>query len=411
MKRVYILLVVSLAVIIGGYLYTTMREQTDKISQNYAVDNERTLTPEQRRKFEHENKEPAKKKKPFNPLLSKKYEEEPPNRTLIVKAEESANSADLEIVPSMESISKAKNQVWAGAFQLVWNDFMNELVKGPVKFLMDQPFMVDSLNKQMFTTKDISDKAYYKKWGLVSPELKREIENGIWEKFNERSQILSSFDFTPRPLKYFLYVMMKKDLEYEKKFKELQEGYFEGSETPVKYFGILENGDDVKKTVKVLFYNNPKDFAVTLRSKQGDLIHLYRVNTDKTLAEIYNEMKQKTGNDKNDYVKSHEQFKAPKIDFNKTQEFKALYNKPIVSYNPQTDYWEIEKAMERIQFKMDEAGAKMVAEAGIMALGKSIGPAMKKRYFYFTGPYAIFLEEPGKVPYFAAYITDPASIQ
>ena len=399
MRRVLIALVVLAVLSAAGYVYINRESQATQVASST------------------QNKKPAfKKDDPTHIEEAASNGNMIPARMLITKSEEMANSTELEIVPTMESASKAKNQVWAGAFQLVWNDFMNELVKGPIKFLKKQPAMVDLLNKQKFTTNDVQESAYYKKWGEASPKLKKEIEDGIWEKFNEKSQILDSFDFTPQPFKYFLYVMMKKDLEYEEEFEILQPGKFEGSETLVKYFGIEKEpygyGRNVKGTVGVLFYNNDKDFAVTLHSKQGDLIHLYKVNTNKTLAEIYAEMKQKTKNTY-DRMQSIDKFKAPKIDFNKTQEFNELYNKPIKSYTPPIMEWEIVKAMERIEFKMDEKGAKMVAEAGIMALGKSAaGPNQRQpRYFYFTGPYAIFIEEPGKTPYFAAYIKDPSSIQ
>ncbi|MBQ2312877.1 MAG: hypothetical protein II183_01805, partial [Elusimicrobiaceae bacterium] len=86
---------------------------------------------------------------------------------------------NFEIVPTMESVSNAKNQVWAGAFQLVWNDLMDELIKGPVRFFNDQPTMVDLLNKQEFKTADISESAYYKNLGLASQALKKEIKDGI----------------------------------------------------------------------------------------------------------------------------------------------------------------------------------------------------------------------------------------
>lgn len=323
---------------------------------------------------------------------------------------------DFEIVPTMESESSAKNQVWAGAFQIVWNDLMDELIKGPVKFINDQPTMVNLLNKQEFKTTDISESAYYKKWGIASSALKKEIEDGIWEKFKEKSQILDMADWNPGPCKYILYTMMKKDLEYEKEFESLQAAKFDGSKTLIKYFGIEEEpyGTNVKRTVGVLFYNDAKDFAVTLRSKQGDLIHLYRVNTDKTLAEIYKEMKEKTKNNY-DRMRSIDKFKAPKINFNQIKEFKELYGKPMFTPKEICNYpIEITKAIERIQFKMDEVGAKVVAEA-LMELGEtSRGRNFKRpepRHFYFTGPYAIFIEEPGKEPYFAAYIKDPGNIQ
>lgn len=387
MKKFLAFFIVLIAVLVGGYLYST------RDTKNVSADNNQNISEQKTKR---------------KPAFAK--DEENTNIT-----SEQINSAEFEIIPTMESASKAKNQVYAGAFQLVWNDFMNELVKGPIKFLKNQPAMVDLLNKQKFTTNDIQESAYYKKWGEVSPKLKKEIEDGIWEKFKEKSQILDSFDFTPMPFKYFLYVMMKKNLEYEKELESLEPGKFEGSKTLVKYFGILEEsyGRNVKQTIGVLFYNNDKDFAVTLHSKQGDLIHLYKVNTDKTLAEIYKEMKEKTKSNY-DRMQPIDKFKAPKINFDKIQEFKELYNKPIKSYTPPIMEWEILKAMERIQFKMDEVGAKVVAEAAMMALGKSAaGPRSepKPRYFYFTGPYAIFIQEQGKAPYFAAYIKDPSDIQ
>lgn len=387
MKKFFALFVVLIAVLVGGYLYTV------RDIKNVSANN-----------VQNSSAQKTKRK----PAFAKDKE-----NTNIEKGQ--VNFAEFEIVPTMESVSKAKNQVYAGAFQLVWNDLMDELIKGPIKFLKKQPAMVDLLNKQKFTTNDIQESAYYKKWGEASPKLKEEIENGIWEKFNEKSQILDMADWNPGPCKYALYTMMKKDLEYEKEFENLQPGKFEGSETLVKYFGIEKEayGRNVKGTVGVLFYNNDKDFAVTLHSKQGDLVHLYKVETNKTLAEIYAEMKQKTKNNF-DRMQPIDKFKAPKIDFNKTQEFSELYDKPIKSYTPPIMEWEIVKAMERIEFKMDEKGAKMVAEAGMMALGKSAAgrpDRRQPRYFYFTGPYAIFIEEPGKHPYFAAYIKDPASIQ
>ncbi len=394
MKRIIIALIILIAFMLGYFYINNAKQNTDE-KQNIV---------------QTQNKKPA-----FKKDMPAETKEITSNETASKSLEE-ADHKDFEILPTMASVSSAKNKVWAGAFQLVWNDLMDELIKGPVKFLASQPSMVNLLNKQEFTTKDIEESAYYKKWGLASPQLKKEIEDGIWEKFKEKSQILDMADWTPAPCKYALYTMMKKVLEYEKEFDNLQAGKFEGSETLVKYFGIEEEayGRNVKGTVGVLFYNNDKDFAVTLKSKQGDLIHLYKVETNKTLAEIYEEMKQETKNNY-DRMQSIDKFKTPKINFNKMQEFKELYGKPMITPKEICPMpLEIEKAIERIEFKMDETGAKVVAEAMIMTKATSAGPNSfrpQPRYFYFTGPYAIFMQEPGKAPYFAAYITDPSSIQ
>ena len=396
MKKLLIVAVVLILICSAGgfYIISNMK--------NNSADNKNVQT------------EISQNKTKTKPAFAKEKENTSKTKTNIA---EKADSKNFDILPTMESASSAKNKVWAGAFQLVWNDLMDELIKGPVKFLADQPAMVDLLNKQEFTTQDIEESAYYKKWGLASPALKKEIEDGIWAKFKEKSQILDMANWAPAPCKYALYTMMKKDLEYEKEFESLQEDKFDGSEKLVKYFGIEEEpyGRNVKETVRVLFYNDDKDFAVTLRSKQGDLIHLYRVNTDKNLAEIYAEMMQKTKRNSHDYLQNIDRFKAPKINFNKVKEFKELYGKPMVTSKEICgDPIEITKAIERIEFKMDEVDAKVVAEALIMTQDLVAAPDSWEptpRYFYFTGPYAIFMQEPGKHPYFAAYIKDPASIQ
>ena len=317
------------------------------------------------------------------------------------------NSLALEILPTLDSSSFAKNQVWTGVFQLVWNDLANELNKEPIRFADPQPEMVTLLNKSLFSVKDLSASAYYKKLGLVSPELKEEIEKGIWEKFREKSRILDAFNWTPSPRAYFLYAMLKKDLEYVEKFDSLGYGSFKGSENEVDYFGVTKSvAPKVKESVKVLFYNY-EDFAVALQTKTGDIIYLYNTNSDKTLAQLYTEMKLKANEnkDKNDSLGLLDEFKAPKLDFAAKREFEELYGKEILPSRIK-----ILGATESVQFKIDEIGARVVAEAGVYAV--ALGGAIPQgRYFYFTGPYVLFIEEPGKQPYFAAYISDVAALQ
>ena len=316
------------------------------------------------------------------------------------------NAPTLEILPTMESSSVAKNQVWAGVFQLVWNDLTVEINKAPIVFADSQPQMVMLLNNSLFGVNDLSESAYYKKWGLVSPELKQEVEQGIWEKFHEKSLILDQFDWAPAPLKFFLYAMLKKDLEYKEKFEELAADSFEGADGDVEYFGVTNHRSSVlKESVRVLFYNGENDFALTLESKEGDLIRLYKTAEDKTLARLYADMKKKSGKE-GDHLQAGDEFKAPKLDFNAQREFEELYNKPMIPSG-----FEIAKAIEAVQFKMDETGAKLVAEAGMMVAKRAAVMAEPGRRFHFTGPYVMFLEEPGKHPYFAARITDPGALQ
>ena len=115
------------------------------------------------------------------------------------------------------------DSMWCGTFQLVWNDMVNEVVKKDVEF-NPQLKIVENLNKQTFTNKQLSPNSYYSKFWLLTLDLKAEIENWIKEKFNESSDILDQWaDWSNVPQsddyyewksekKYWFYVMLKKNI-------------------------------------------------------------------------------------------------------------------------------------------------------------------------------------------------------
>lgn len=321
------------------------------------------------------------------------------------------NSAKFEILPTMNTVSNAKNQVWVGTFQLIWNDLIDELVKRPVEFVSEKSVMADNLNRKEFTVDDLSEKSYYKKLGLASPEVKKEIENGIKEKFNETSDILDMFDWTPAEKKYILYAMLKKDFEYLQPFDKLPDGKFAGSEGDVKYFGINEQSKkQLRDTVNVLFYNSNKDFAVALSSTKGDTVYLYRTDDKKTFDILYSDMIKKSNSyDGDRSFTKLDKLKVPMLDFKSEREFPELCNKEI----KHSDLI-IDRAIETIQFKMDETGVKLKSEAAIMTRMSALMPPtkMEPRYFYFDDRYVIFLLEDGKTkPYFAMKIEDVKPLQ
>ena len=318
---------------------------------------------------------------------------------------------DFELLPSMETKSNAKNQAWVGTFQLVWNDLIDELIKQPVEFVGYKSTIAEELNKKSFEINDISENAYYKKYGLVSQHLKTEIEQGIRTKFNEKSDILDLLDWTPSEEKYLLYAMIKKDFEFIEHFKKLGKNVFYGSTEDVEYFGLESYGDyKTRNSINVLFYNNDKDFAISLKSKQGDIVYLYRTDEDKTLDKYYNDMKNKES--KFIGIKNFEKtdaFKVPVLDLKSERNFEELCNKQI-----KNSHYIISKAIETVQLKMDEAGVKLKSEAVIEEFESALMPSdeffMKPRYFYFNDKYVIFISEEGKKPYFALKVTDAAKL-
>lgn len=252
-----------------------------------------------------------------------------------------------------------------------------------------------------------------KKSGYPSYALKAEIEKAIKNKFNETSDILDDFDWDNRDSKdYFLYVMLKKNFEFEKEFEELENGRF-GKFDNVKYFGIEEDeSGELKNQVQVLYYNSADDFAIKLETKQEDEVFLCKNPQGKTFNEIYKNMKnQEAKYDGKTYLTEGERLKVPNIKMKEKNEIKEVENYSFLFANG--DSYHIEKALQTIEFELDRKGGKVKSEAAMMVKFESamLEPE-EKREFFVDDTFVIFLKEEDKnVPYFAAKIADITKFQ
>jgi len=319
-------------------------------------------------------------------------------------------TAGLTIVPTMQDTITA-NSAWCGTFQLVWNDLKNELVKQDIVFT-PQEQMATNLNKEEFTSSMLSDDSYYKKYGLMTPALKTEIEQGIKDKFNQTSDILDSFDWNNiNPDTYFFYTMLYKKFEFLEAFDILEKGNF-GNYNNVEYFGIDNNTNDaVGDQIHVLYYNSQDDFAITIDTKTNDEIILCKNPTGNTFHEIYYNMNIKASNYMGDksFAKTDE-FKAPYLTFNELRDYTELEKKPFTTADGTPAY--IEKALQTIKFSLDEKGGEIKSEAGIKTQLEGFVMPESPRYFYVDNTFAIFLRENGQsLPYFAGKISDITKFQ
>jgi len=315
-----------------------------------------------------------------------------------------------EVIPVMSIESSASNVIWVGTFQIVWNEVMDNLVKGSVEFDTETPQMALDLNKREFNKTDISDNSYYTKYGTVSPKLKKEIIKGIKDKFDETSDILGGIDFSYNPYKLFFYAMLKKDFKFLEAFDKLEDEIFGSNPQKVEYFGINNNSNKkLYKNVTVLFYNSQDDFGVKLHTKTDDEVIFYRTNDDKTLAQYYTDLKEKTKKYKgSSSFTSHDSLKVPYINLYKITGFPDIEGKQIKGTN-----FKIDKTIETIDFKMNNEGVKLKSEAAIMMRTTALAPEdfIEYRYFYLTDNFVMFLEEKGKnVPYFAMKTGDVSEL-
>ena len=304
----------------------------------------------------------------------------------------------VEVVPTMND-KMDSDSTWCGTFQLVWNDMINEVVGQDILF-EDSNDMVTNLNKMDFNISMISEEYYYKKYGFKTLSLKKEIEQGIKNKFNQTSDILDSNNND----RYFFYTMLYREFEYNKKFSALKNDKF-GSYDDVKYFGInKKSNDEVRGQPEVLFYNDKDNFAIKLHTKNGDEVILYKNPKGNTFNEIYDNMTIENNNYKgNKNFEENDEFKAPMIDFNVKREYDELANKIFISKDGKE--YVIDTAIQTISFSLDEKGGKIKSEAATDMKTTAMPNMNEPRYFNVDNTFALFLKEEGKdKPYFAARI-------
>lgn len=314
----------------------------------------------------------------------------------------------VDVVPTLSDKVSADTS-WCPTFQLIWNDFKNDIVKQNIKF--DKKLdMLDNLNKEDFTKNDISDSYYYKIYGRKNLELKSKIENAIKEKFNQKSDILDQFDWSSDALdsgedvidRYFLYSMLYREFEFNKKFDTFNDKFKEIEN--VKYFGIIKDNDEIRDQIKVYYYNDENDFAIKLITKNNDEVIVIKNPKGETFEEIYNNIKGKETTDFN----SDDNFMMPKIDFNVLREYNELENGKIETID---GIYTIEKAIQSIKFSLDEKGGKVKSEAG-MDVKYENATIEKNRNFYVNDTFALFLKESNKdKPYFALRVDDISKFQ
>ena len=344
-----------------------------------------------------ESKEPVLVENPKNDLGSE-----------VVQPKE--DDGKLDIVTSLEDAID-EDAAWCGTFNLIWNDLRDELAKQDIVF-EEQTQIVENLNKGTFNVSCLSEDSYYKAYDHPTLEFKKEIENAIKKKFNEKSDILNSFKWTGNKTSYFLYCMLKKEFEFPKVFSKLGTEAFGNNQT-AQYFGIdVSTDDSVRGQVRVLYYNSKNDFAVKLLTKQNDEV-IVTVGCEKnSFGEIYASVLNNADKYKGSRrFNNMDELKIPNIKFDLKETITEVMNKPFFFADGRE--YVIDQALQTIKFELDEKGGRIKSEAGMMVSETTaIIEPPQPRLFYVDEAFTIFLIEEGReLPYFAAKISDIDNIQ
>ena len=311
-----------------------------------------------------------------------------------------------EMLPAFSSEFKQQDRLWVATFQLAWNEFMNNIVKSYIMFNGGTPQNVKILNRQEFKKNMLSQDSYYVAYGRTNNALKKQIEDAIWNKFKEKSELLNNVNWNDPTNAYLIYSMLLKDFKFTTRFDILGVEKFARSKQKVQYFGIDKNSpQNLYNGVDVLFYNNRFDYAVSLKSDKDEVI-LYRTNLNFNFEDLYNDLNIKSQKYKgNKKFAAGDKLKVPFMSLKAKTGYPELCSKEILH----TDKLYISQALQTADFNMNNTGVKLKSEAimDIKVMSMPIAVKQKGRNFFFNNTFIIFMKEKNQSkPYFAMRVRD-----
>ena len=287
---------------------------------------------------------------------------------------------NISMNPSYQSTldEKTINNLWVGTIDLAWKELENQLGKERIDLEDGNLPIVDDLNSSTFT-KDMLDSNDY------NITVERTITNG-----------------------YKIDTSLNKELHFLEVFDNFSNDYtwtFGDSEEFIKYFGINNaSSEEINKNIEVLFFNRnddnsamSDDFAIKLKTQEGDEIILYRTNENKNFDEYYKDIQEKT----NAYTESREfteddELRIPYVRVNGMIAHNELYNK----YIKDTNGLYFTDVIQNVNFYLNEKGCNLSSQVTMVT--EYLSTSINARYCYFNDQFVIFMKEANSNnPYFA----------
>ena len=267
------------------------------------------------------------------------------------------------------------NNLWVGTLDLAWKELENKLGKNKIEIKNKELEIVNNLNNSKFS-KDMLNPNDYK------INIEKTETNGykIHTSLNKKLNFLESFD----------------NLKSYKNYK------FRNGEESVKYFGINNaSPEKMNDNIEILFFNTinnntgkSDDFAIKLKTKEGDELILYRTNDKKSFDQYYKDIEEKTSKYEgtNTFAKE-DTLLIPYINLIGMISYNELYNKEIKDSKGLYIY----DVIQDINFVLNEKGVCL--NSNLTMVTEYLSASSKN--FYFNDKFVLFLKEKeAKLPYF-----------
>lgn len=337
------------------------------------------------------------------------HNEPPPLTTTADKLQSTIVTPHLE-----QEIVSGKNALWCSTFQLAWNELYDQ-VGGPV-MVKPASQTAEILNKRTATKADVDDASYVAMAGRLDDGLEHKIRDELQRKFGGKStpELLGDIK---QGLGWATYAYFSKNLPFRHPFRRHHDNLqFQGK--MVDSFGItdLDRKDKMlpfqTEQVEVPYYkpgtgSGGAEYIVELRTRvYDDSLLLAMVKPKRTLAETVLEVMARSSTETYSHLSEKDTLQVPVLNFDVTRDYQELLGRTVESELVKTGV-PLAAARQLIRFKLDERGASLASEAGLLGMAGEPPDYVPKRLI-FNQPFLILLKrKDAKNPYFALWVDNP----
>ncbi|MGO8749787.1 MAG: hypothetical protein ACLQNE_27910 [Thermoguttaceae bacterium] len=325
---------------------------------------------------------------------------------------------ETDILPHTQGpITAGRNQVYCATFQLAWNDFQDNVLKGPIR-LAGSPPMVKFLERDReLTTEILPPGCYLVKAGLVRDGVVDAIRKEMGERFpNATLRVPTDLGENAVAVAY---AYLLKSLHFREAYDRLEKPLvFQSKSGPIEVacFGVrnLAKKSDrhraLAKQVRVLQYASDDDFILRLNTESAeDHIILAKTVPKETLAATLAAVQERVSKaaDRREprNLLIRESLVIPILNLNVVRRYAELEGPGLKNNVQGLGAVFLSVAEQGIRFRLDDKGARLESTARIEF--KSRMP-QRPREYVFDKPFLIYLQRTNaERPYLVMWVETP----
>lgn len=301
---------------------------------------------------------------------------------------------------------------WCATMQICWNEMVDRLRGGsPLPVSVRGGSLARGLSLGGFDASMLSDDHYYAFSGPKTRAARREIERNISQRFHETSDVLDRVGWSKRPHRELLfYAMLSWAISFPVPFGDVDGELWDGSddaEDEGPYFSCFGTGGEkpalvgrMREEVHPLYYADGEHHAVSVDTKEGDVVILQRSPETSTFAEMWEGLLARTAQatrDERKPLEEGETFICPYLFLDLQKDFRELVG---TEAQGRGDSYRIAQAFQALRMRLDNTGGRVKSEAALLVAATGVPDfemLARMRHFDYTGPFALYLVD-GNAP-------------